>query len=249
MQIIQSSKSPQHWRPPGTLLFSENYTWNTADSVGRGASAVVFLGRHKVQGTVVAVKVFHDHVGYKQDDVRELELLRQLDHPNIIRLLAIETETSKQKKVLVMEYCEGASLHHMLDQPTYYYGLPESEYLLVLTHVAAGMRYLRDKNVVHRDIKPGNIMRYLSLEGFSQYKLTDFGAARNLDEDESFMSLYGTEEYLHPGIYERAVLKLPTAQSFDAKVDLWSLGVTFYHTATGQLPFQPHGGRSNRQTM
>lgn len=53
----------------------------------------------------------------------------------------------------------------------------------------------------------------------------------------------------HPGMYERAVLKLPNSQSFDAKVDLWSLGVTFYHTATGQLPFQPYGGRTNRHTM
>ena len=53
----------------------------------------------------------------------------------------------------------------------------------------------------------------------------------------------------HPGMYERAVLRLPTGQQFDAKVDLWSLGVTFYHVATGHLPFQPYGGRSNKETM
>lgn len=235
----------------GTLLSSDNYTWNTADSVGRGASAVVFLGRHKVEGTVVAIKSFHDHVshGYKQEDLRELELLRNLNHPNIIKLRDIERELTQKKTVLIMEYCEGGSLHHMLDQPAYCFGLPEMEFLLVLKHVAAGMRYLREKNVIHRDIKPGNIMRYLNSDGFSVYKLTDFGAARSLDEDENFTSLYGTEEYLHPGIYERAVLKLPTAQSFDAKVDLWSLGVTFYHTATGRLPFQPYGGRQNKMTM
>ncbi|CAG5134900.1 unnamed protein product, partial [Candidula unifasciata] len=235
----------------GTLVSTENYTWNTADSLGRGASAMVYLGRHKTQGSYVAVKVFHDssHVGYKADDLRELDVLRQLGHPNIIKLLTIEKIVSSSKPVLVMEYCEGGSLHHMLDQPPYYYGLTEEEFLLVLFHVCEGMKYLQEKNVIHRDIKPGNIMRSITEDGFSVYKLTDFGAARNLHEDESFQSLYGTEEYLHPGMYERAVLKLPNSQSFDAKVDLWSLGVTFFHTATGQLPFQPYGGRSNRHTM
>ncbi|RUS72915.1 hypothetical protein EGW08_019311 [Elysia chlorotica] len=234
----------------GSLVSTSNYTWNTADSLGRGASAVVYLGRHTTQGTLVAVKVFHERVpmGNKEDD-RELQLLRRLEHPNVIRLLAIETLSSTNKCVLVLEYCEGGSLHHMLDSPQHVYGLQEAEFIKVLTHVSAGIQYLRHENVIHRDIKPGNIMRYITDEGVSIYKLTDFGAARNLDDSESFESLCGTEEYLHPAIYERAVLRLPNTQSFDAKVDLWSLGVTFYHTATGQLPFQPYGGRSNRYTM
>uniref|UniRef100_A0A0B6ZP08 Protein kinase domain-containing protein n=1 Tax=Arion vulgaris TaxID=1028688 RepID=A0A0B6ZP08_9EUPU len=235
----------------GALVSTENYTWNTADSLGKGASAVVYLGRHKVGGKYAAVKVFHDRVyqGYKTDDLRELELMRQLKHPNIITLLAKEQIVSSKKVVIVMEYCEGGSLHHLLDQPQNYHGLAEEEFLLVLGHVCSGMEYLQQEHVIHRDIKPGNIMRWVTDDGFSVYKLTDFGAARNLFEDENFQSLYGTEEYLHPGMYERAVLRLPNSQSFDAKVDLWSLGVTFFHTATGQLPFQPYGGRSNRRTM
>ncbi|KAK7503339.1 hypothetical protein BaRGS_00005260 [Batillaria attramentaria] len=224
----------------GILQSSQNYTWNTADSLGRGATAVVYLGREKGSGHVVAVKVFHEHlrIGQGGEDLRELELLRRLSHENIISLHSIE-----------QEYCEGGSLYHMLDQPQYQYGLPEDQFLLVLYHVSAGMQYLRRAGVIHRDIKPGNIMRFLTDDGNSIYKLTDFGAARDLSDEENFTSLYGTEEYLHPGIYERAVLRLPSEQLFDAKVDLWSLGVTFYHVATGQLPFQPYGGRSNKETM
>lgn len=235
----------------GILQSSQSYTWNTADSLGRGATAVVYLGREKGSGHVVAVKVFHEHlrIGQGGEDLRELELLRRLSHENIISLHAIEHELQTKRVVLVMEYCEGGSLYHMLDQPQYQYGLPEEQFLLVLHHVASGMQYLRRAGVVHRDIKPGNIMRYLTDDGNSIYKLTDFGAARDLSDEENFTSLYGTEEYLHPGIYERAVLRLPSEQQFDAKVDLWSLGVTFYHVATGQLPFQPHGGRSNKETM
>lgn len=58
------------------------------------------------------------------------------------------------------------------------------------------MNHLRENGVVHRDIKPGNIMRLMGEDGQSIYKLTDFGAARELDDDEKFVSVYGTEEYL-----------------------------------------------------
>lgn len=63
----------------------------------------------------------------------------------------------------------------------------------------AGMNHLRENGIVHRDIKPGNILRLLGEEGQSIYKLTDFGAARELDDDEKFVSVYGTEEYLVRG--------------------------------------------------
>jgi TANK-binding kinase 1 len=92
-------------------------------------------------------------------------------------------------------------------------------------------------------------MKYISEEGLTVYKLTDFGAARELEENQQFMSLYGTEEYLHPDMYERAVLRKSVNRSFTANVDLWSIGVTLYHVATGNLPFRPFGGRKNKETM
>lgn len=63
-------------------------------------------------------------------------------------------------------------------------------------YAVQGMNHLRENGVVHRDIKPGNIMRQVGEDGRSVYKLTDFGAARELDDDEKFVSIYGTEEYL-----------------------------------------------------
>ncbi|XP_069897744.1 inhibitor of nuclear factor kappa-B kinase subunit epsilon isoform X2 [Dipodomys merriami] len=112
------------------------------------------------------------------------------------------------------------------------------------------MNHLRENGVVHRDIKPGNIMRLVGDAGQSIYKLTDFGAARELDDDEKFVSVYGTEEYLHPDMYERAVLRKPQQKAFGVTVDLWSIGVTLYHAATGSLPFVPFGGpRRNKEIM
>lgn len=79
--------------------------------------------------------------------------------------------------------------------------------------------------------------------------MTDFGAARELEDNQPFVSLYGTEEYLHPDLYERAVLRKSISKTFTANIDLWSIGVTLYHVATGNLPFRPFGGRKNKETM
>lgn len=181
--------------------------------------------------------------------MREFEVLRKVKHDNIVKLLAIEDDQEGRGKVIVMELCTGGSLFNILDDPENTYGLPQVEFLLVLEHLTAGMKHLRDNNLVHRDLKPGNIMKFISDEGLTIYKLTDFGAARELEENQQFVSLYGTEEYLHPDMYERAVLRKSVNRSFTANVDLWSIGVTLYHVATGNLPFRPFGGRKNKETM
>ncbi|XP_067855455.1 serine/threonine-protein kinase TBK1 isoform X2 [Heptranchias perlo] len=159
-------------------------------------------------------------------------------------------KTTTRNKVLVMEFCSRGSLYTVLEEAGNAFGLPESEFLIVLRDVVAGMNHLRENGIVHRDIKPGNIMRVIGDDGQSVYKLTDFGAARELEDDEQFVSLYGTEEYLHPDMYERAVLRKPQQKMYGATVDLWSIGVTFYHAATGSLPFRPfEGPRRNKEVM
>uniref|UniRef100_A0A7N8WMD3 Serine/threonine-protein kinase TBK1 n=1 Tax=Mastacembelus armatus TaxID=205130 RepID=A0A7N8WMD3_9TELE len=159
-------------------------------------------------------------------------------------------KSNTRHKVLVMEYCPCGSLYTVLEESSNAYGLPEDEFLIVLHDVVAGMNHLREYGIVHRDIKPGNIMRVIGEDGRSVYKLTDFGAARELEDDEQFVSLYGTEEYLHPDMYERAVLRKDHQKKYGATVDLWSIGVTFYHAATGSLPFRPfEGPRRNKEVM
>ncbi|NXV17816.1 IKKE kinase, partial [Cepphus grylle] len=229
-----------------------NYLWSTEDLLGQGATACVYKARNKKSGELVAVKVFNNASYLRPQEVqmREFEMLRKLNHKNIVKLFAVEETGSSKQKVLVMEYCSSGSLLNVLEDPANAFGLAESEFLIVLQCVVAGMNHLRENGVVHRDIKPGNIMRLMGEDGQSIYKLTDFGAARELDDDEKFVSVYGTEEYLHPDMYERAVLRKPQQKAYGVTVDLWSIGVTFYHAATGSLPFVPFGGpRRNKETM
>ncbi|XP_071624337.1 inhibitor of nuclear factor kappa-B kinase subunit epsilon isoform X1 [Heliangelus exortis] len=229
-----------------------NYLWSTEDLLGQGATACVYKARNKKSGELVAVKVFNNASYLRPQEVqmREFEMLRKLNHKNIVKLFAVEEMGSSRQKVLVMEFCSSGSLLNVLEDPANAFGLAESEFLIVLQCVVAGMNHLRENGVVHRDIKPGNIMRLMGEDGQSIYKLTDFGAARELDDDEKFVSVYGTEEYLHPDVYERAVLRKPQQKAYGVTVDLWSIGVTFYHAATGSLPFVPFGGpRRNKEIM
>ncbi|RXN08124.1 serine threonine- kinase TBK1 [Labeo rohita] len=231
---------------------TSNYLWMMSDLLGQGATANVYRGRHKKTGDLYAVKVFNNLSFLRPLDVqmREFEVLKKLNHKNIVKLFAVEEESNTRHKVLVMEYCPCGSLYTVLEEPTNAYGLPEDEFLIVLQDVVAGMNHLREYGIVHRDIKPGNIMRVIGEDGRSVYKLTDFGAARELEDDEQFVSLYGTEEYLHPDMYERAVLRKDHQKKYGATVDLWSIGVTFYHAATGSLPFRPfEGPRRNKEVM
>ncbi|KAJ8321481.1 hypothetical protein KUTeg_000962 [Tegillarca granosa] len=199
------------------------------------------IGQHN-NGTICAVKVFHDRISSHGSTVpiREMQILRKLKHPNIISILGIEQEFKTGNQVLIMEYCEGGSLYAMLDQPKYAYGFPEEEFLVVLKHIVAGLQYLRQNDMIHRDIKPGNIIRFINYDG-SRVRF----AGRVPKRFNKLIGLNGQD----PHMFERAVLQKRKDKMFGANVDLWSLGVTIYHLATGQLPFQPYGGRNNARTI
>lgn len=124
----------------------------------KGATGAVFQGVNKHNGEPVAVKTFNQlsHMRPYEVQMREFEVLRKVKHDNIVKLLAIEDDQEGRGKVIVMELCTGGSLFNILDDPENTYGLPQHEFFLVLEHLTAGMKHLRDNNLVHRDLKPGN---------------------------------------------------------------------------------------------
>ncbi|ODM99381.1 Serine/threonine-protein kinase TBK1 [Orchesella cincta] len=211
----------------------------------------VFRGMHKVTGEAVAVKVFKNGVV----PARELEVIQKTNHVNIVKLLAHEVDESSPynlQKVIIMELCDGGSLLKILEHPKNAFGLEEDEFLTVVRDITLGMKYLRENGIIHRDLKPGNIMRYIADDRSSIYKITDFGAARELKDEEEYTSIYGTHEYVDPDVYEQALFAntaMPK-KKFTPSTDLWSIGATLYHVATGVLPFRPvDGGRNNPKVM
>uniref|UniRef100_A0A2K5JI58 Inhibitor of nuclear factor kappa-B kinase subunit epsilon n=1 Tax=Colobus angolensis palliatus TaxID=336983 RepID=A0A2K5JI58_COLAP len=121
---------------------------------------------------------------------------------------------------------------------------------LVAVKVFNTTSYLRPREVQVREFEVLRKLNHQNIIKLFAVEETDFGAARELDDDEKFVSVYGTEEYLHPDMYERAVLRKPQQKAFGVTVDLWSIGVTLYHAATGSLPFIPFGGpRRNKEIM
>ncbi|KAF6340604.1 TANK binding kinase 1 [Rhinolophus ferrumequinum] len=113
---------------------TSNHLWLLSDILGQGATANVFRGRHKKTGDLFAIKVFNNISFLRPVDVqmREFEVLKKLNHKNIVKLFAIEEETTTRHKVLIMEFCPCGSLYTVLEEPSNAYGLPESEFLIVL---------------------------------------------------------------------------------------------------------------------
>lgn len=107
---------------------------------------------NKHNGETVAVKTFNQlsHMRPQEVQMREFEVLQKVKHENIVKLLAIEEEQEGRGKVIVMELCTGGSLFNLLDDPENNFGLDEDEWILVLSHLSAGMNHLRDNNLVHR---------------------------------------------------------------------------------------------------
>lgn len=141
------------------LRASTNYVWCTTSVLGKGATGAVYQGVNKSNGEPVAVKTFNQlsHMRPQNVQMREFEVLKKVKHENIVKLLAIEEEQDGRGNVIVMELCTGGSLFNILDDPENTYGLDEKEFLLVLEHLTAGMKHLRDNNLVHRDLKPGKL--------------------------------------------------------------------------------------------
>ncbi|ODM89723.1 Serine/threonine-protein kinase TBK1 [Orchesella cincta] len=239
---------------------SRNYLWSTSESdeLGRGSFGIVFRGMHKVTGVAVAIKVPLSNVIVPAETAaREIEVIEKINHVNVVKLLGYEEEKSSRHrrdeppKVIMMELCDGGSLLKILEHPKNAFGLEEDEFLTVVRDITSGMKYLRENGIIHRDLKPANIMRCIAEDRSSIYKITDFGAARELNEHEEYSSIFGTEEYLDPDVYEQALFADSTMpkKKFSPSTDLWSIGATLYHVATGMVPFRPIGGRKNPKVM
>lgn len=200
--------------------------WMIFKELGRGGMGHVYLARDEVAGTEAALKVLAAELamdpGFLQRFHREIESLSRLDHPNIVRF--IEAGLENGHHFYAMEYVEGESLEAILMERG---KLPWPEVLDIAAQLAPALRHVHDHGIIHRDIKPPNILR--TPEG--KIKLTDFGiakvfACRHLTATGGVI---GTAEYISP---EQAAGKVVGKRS-----DLYCLGAVLYTLLTGRPPF------------
>ncbi len=206
--------------------------------LGTGQMSAVYLGRHIYMDHLVAIKVLPaDKVGdtsYLGRFYREAKAVAALSHPNIIRAFDVDkqVETGIDIHFLVMEYIEGKLLTNLINENENH-RLDLVTVADVIRQAALGLAHAHAKNMVHRDIKPDNLL--INLDG--QVKILDLGLARFFKTtDEESLTLkhdervIGTADYLAP---EQAI----DSHSVDSRADIYGLGCTFYCALTGHPPF------------
>ena len=202
--------------------------------IGEGGMGEVYLVTHVFLNIQRALKILRldlteDDPTFRDRFVREARIAARFKHPNSIGVVDVESESDSGFLYLVMEYVNGQSLHQYLQNGPY----PEKEMLRVCREVANVLDAAwREMQLVHRDIKPGNIM--ITVDG--DVKLADLGIAKSSGSDMTLAltlagTMIGTPEYASPE-------QCRDSSHVDTRADIYSLGVTMYEMLTGTRPFQ-----------
>jgi serine/threonine-protein kinase len=207
--------------------------------IGDGAHATVWEATELATGESVAVKVLRDEVLGLEDVQRlaqEVEILRQLQHPGIVKLHGTGV-TREGSPYVVMELLDGLSLREVLHERGL---LPHAEVRHILSQVCCALVEAHKAGVVHRDVKPENVL--LSGHDRRTAKLVDFGTAKRLDPHAPVLTfdnkILGTPHYMAP---ERAM-----GRPVGGAADVYAVAVMAYEMLSGRLPFE---GKSALQVL
>ncbi|MFT5222257.1 MAG: serine/threonine protein kinase, partial [Glaciecola sp.] len=206
-------------------LTSGRYTYLA--ELGRGGMATVHRARDEVLGREVAIKVLHSHLAsdpaFRARFLREAQAAAALSHPNVVAIHDLDDHDGRAQ--LIMEVVDGPSLSEVLATRG---RLAPGEVLALLGPAAAGLAAAHEAGLVHRDVKPGNIL--IALDG--TVKVGDFGLARAAASSEHTFgsdTLVGSPHYFAPESVDGQPLG-PTA-------DVYALGVVAFEALTGRPPF------------
>ncbi len=200
-------------------------------AIGRGGMGVVWLCRDEVLGREVAVKQIGGLPGEPEVEtaraMREARSAAALNHPNVVSVYDVVDHDGRPW--LVMEYVDGPTLAEILSDEG---RLPPLRVADIGARIASALARAHERGIVHRDVKPGNVL----LDRSGRPKISDFGIARGHGDDQLTQTGFftGTPGYLSP--------ELARGGDPDPKTDVWALGATLYAAVEGQAPYEP---RSN----
>jgi len=196
--------------------------------LGRGSYGVVYRALNLKDNQVYVLKkisVSHLSAKHQADAYKEIQILRQLNHPNIIKYFGSFVEESAVN--IVMEYAEGGDLHRLLrTQRDKGKHMSEKEVWRYAFELSAAIAYLHEHNIIHRDIKCMNV--FLSKD--KRVKLGDLGASKITGDAAMQLTRVGTPLYLAPELVRQT--------PYDFKVDVWALGCVLYMLSSLEAPFQ-----------
>ncbi|XP_029347113.1 serine/threonine-protein kinase fused isoform X2 [Acyrthosiphon pisum] len=205
--------------------WAENHNYRLGEKIGEGSFGKVFKALHKETNQIVAFKFI-----FKLDKLKtlqqEVDIQQKLHHPNIVKM--IESFGNENGIALVMEFVPR-SLKEIIENEGI---LSEERTQVIICHLVSALHYLHQKNILHRDLKPPNIL----LDNNDVAKLCDFGLARFMLTGTQVLtqaSLKGTPLYMAPEVINSPVI--PPIYNHNA--DLWSLGCIAYHLLCGKPPF------------
>jgi eukaryotic-like serine/threonine-protein kinase len=204
--------------------------------LGEGGMGTVYLGEHVKMGRKSAIKVMTQAMSNDPDAVsrfnREAANASRLSHPNICQVYDFG-ETTDGLIYLAMEFIEGRSLSGLVESEG---ALPPARAASIVKQAADALQVAHDQTIVHRDIKPDNIMVIQAKDGSDVVKVVDFGIAKAVAGDETGQKVtktglvVGTPEYMSP--------EQLSGDKLDGRSDIYSLALVLYKLLTGVLPFQ-----------
>jgi len=217
-------------------------TYRVIDFIGAGGMGLVYKVEHTIMHKVLALKVLR--MEYLSESVWqrfriEAQAIARLNHDNVVKIYDMN-QTADGRPFYTMDLIDGDSLADYLQE---HQRLPVEVALPLFRQVCAGLAYAHDHGIIHRDIKPGNIM--LVADGdLGKVKIVDFGIAKMTDDGRQTMQgltrpgeVFGSPLYMSP---EQCL-----GEKLDLRSDLYSVGVTFFQALTGKPPFL---GRSAMET-
>ena len=204
-----------------------DYFVNKEQELGKGGCGVVVVGQHKETQDLVAIKIVDKANAERGRLEREIMLLKDVDHCNIVRIFHIyDTSTTMY---FVMEICTGGHLGSMLARKTPNKNIDENWARVLCRQLFSAVAYLHEQGIAHRDIKLQNVLLDIANEKRAQVKLIDFGYSSRFLENTPMRTKCGTPYTTAPEVLR---------ECYDERCDVWSVGVVFFIMLSGKRPFE-----------